>query len=85
MIKTIVQTKKKCYVIDDDVLWVEIFYNGIKQYGHTADNVRIGPKTKNEHQPITNTAKKRMELDPIDEWTKFCLDRVQAFWKGFLG
>ena len=83
MLKVIVTTSKGFKIFDEDVLYVEVFYNGVKKYGHTADNVEMGPKTKIVHRQIKDTAKKRMELDPIDQATQFWLDRVRIFWANF--
>ena len=83
MLKVIVTTSKGFKIFDEDVLYVEVFYNGVKKYGHTRDHVEIGPTTRIKQVQIKDTAKKRMELDPIDQATQFWLDRVSIFWANF--
>ena len=91
MIKVVIQTTKESYVIDKNVLWVDIFdgenANGlVKQYGYTKDkqeSVPI-PNPKRKPESYESVAKRRMELDPIDAWTAFILERIRLFWKNFL-
>lgn len=93
MIKVVVQTKTCSYVIDKDVLWVDI-YDGenakdlvTQQYGYTKDKRVLVPIPNPEKEPESyeSTAKRRVEPDPINAWVAFTFERIRLFWKQFLG
>ena len=91
MIKVVIQTTKESYVIDEDVLWVDIFDGEranelVKQYGYTKDKQKSVPIPNPVKKPETyeSAAAKRMKLSPIEAWIEFCLERYRLFWKNFL-
>jgi hypothetical protein len=92
VIKVVIQTTKETYIIDKDVLWVDIFDGKhanemVKKYGYTKDKQKSVPipNIKKKPESYDSAAKRRMELDPIDSWTAFILERIRLFWKQFLG
>jgi len=91
MIKVVIQTTKASYVIDEDVLWVDIFDGEnanelVKQYGYTKDKQESVPTQTPVKKPETyeSAAAKRIKLTPIEAWLEACWERYRLFWKNFL-
>ena len=91
MIKVVIQTEKDCYVIDENVVYVEIFDGPsskelVKRYGYTKTRQRLGqgPVTQVKPGKLNTLAAKRVELNPFEAWIEFCLERYRLFWKNFL-
>ena len=91
MIKVVIQTKNASYLIDDAVLWVDIYdgpdaSNLVKQYGYTEDKQVSVPAQNPVKKPETyeSAAAKRIKLTPIEAWLEACWERYRLFWKNFL-
>ena len=91
MIKVVIQTPQGTYIVDKDVLWVDV-YDGenadelIKRYGYTKDKQESVPIPNPIKKPETyeSAAAKRIKLTPIEAWLEACWERYRLFWKNFL-
>lgn len=90
MIRVIIQTEKGSIIVDEGVLWVDIFDGPAgehleKRYGYTKDkqtSVPIpNPKTR---VSAPTPASERMALDPLDALVDLWLERIRLFWKNIL-